>query len=221
MAKSAITFQQVERARRNFRNAVSAYTKTGKRYHFPAPQLADRNIRNCRIVESRYKILEFLPSNGIVAEIGVDQGLFSKSILQTCSPKKLHLIDIDLGRLDQSNVRDAIADGRCELHGGDSSSMLMQFPDAYFDWVYIDGDHYYEGVKRDIDAAKAKIKPGGLLAFNDYTVWSAQGMTHCGVARAVNEFCLAENWELLFFSFQSMFYNDVVIRKIMVPEVSL
>lgn len=35
--------------------------------------------------------------------------------------------------------------------------------------IFIDGDHRYEGVKRDIEMAQRLITPGGILAGHDYT----------------------------------------------------
>ena len=55
-----------------------------------------------------------------------------------------------------------------EIHESDSVTALHAFPDKYFDWIFIDGDHSYGGVRRDTDIAKVKIKPGGLLVFDDY-----------------------------------------------------
>ena len=38
-------------------------------------------------------LLEMMPKNSVCAEIGVNQGQFSKEILEVVQPKKLHLID--------------------------------------------------------------------------------------------------------------------------------
>jgi len=38
-------------------------------------------------------------------------------------------------------------------------------------------------------------------------------MSRCGVAKAVNEFCIKNNWEFVYLAFQSMMYNDVTVRK--------
>ena len=58
-----------------------------------------------------------------------------------------------------------------------------------------------------------KLKEGGHLVFNDYTTWSPSSMSRCGVAKAVNEFCVENDWELVYLAFQSLMYNDLVIRK--------
>ena len=91
---------------------------------------------------------------------------------------------------------------------------MHRLPDGYFDWIYIDGNHSYEGVKRDIIAAKYKLKLSGLLAFNDYTFWSHRELMCYGVMQAVNEFCLNESWEIVYFALNSEAVNDVVLRKI-------
>lgn len=44
--------------------------------------------------------------------------------------------------------------------------------DRSLDLVFIDGDHSYEGAKRDILAWKPKLKIGGILAGHDYCISS-------------------------------------------------
>ena len=41
----------------------------------------DKQLENCKVVSSREKILEVLPKNGICAELGVENGIFSNKIL--------------------------------------------------------------------------------------------------------------------------------------------
>ena len=43
-----------------------------------------------------------------------------------------------------------------------------QFEDEFFDVVYIDGDHTYNGVMSDIRSYLPKVKHGGLLCGHDY-----------------------------------------------------
>jgi hypothetical protein len=56
------------------------------------------------------------------------------------------------------------------------------FPDEWFHFVFIDGDHQRESVRADIEAWWPKVKNGGILAGHDY-VHSA----FPGVAEAVRE----------------------------------
>lgn len=48
------------------------------------------------------------------------------------------------------------------------------------DMVFIDGDHRYESVRADIALWKQHVRPGGVLAGHDYTLFE-------GVRRAVDE----------------------------------
>lgn len=183
-------------------------------YFRPAPVLSQRHVRNCRLVAERAELLKScLPKHGIVAEIGSDQGNFAALILEHTAPTQFHVIDRSLKNFRRARFEAAIGAGQIHLHEGDSAGSIGRFADGYFDWIYIDADHSYEGVKRDIGAAKSKIKPGGLLVFNDYIFWSHRELEGYGVVQAVNEFCLAEDWEMVFVALHPEMYQDVVLRK--------
>jgi len=51
----------------------------------------------------------------------------------------------------------------------DSVEASEQFQDGELDFVYIDGSHEYENVKRDILAWKPKIRVGGYIGGHDYS----------------------------------------------------
>ena len=149
-----------------------------------------------------------LPRGGRVAEVGTDRGDFARHILATCAPDELHLLDLDFSFLDPAVAEDA----RVVLHNGLSDQALRQFPDAHFDWIYIDGDHSYAGASKDADAAASKVKPGGYLVFNDFA-HADQNLGAYGVHRAVVDFALARGWKFAWFAYHPSALYDVALQR--------
>ena len=169
-------------------------------------------MRGARVFASRFDALDTLPRNGVVAEVGTQAGLFAERILLATTPASLHLFDVEFDTLRQE--RPAVADdSRVTLHLGDSSSELSCCPDASFDWIYIDGDHALDGVRKDTAVAIAKVKPGGILVFNDYTVWSIMELADYGVVPVVNELLVGGEWEMLYLALHPLMYCDVGLKR--------
>lgn len=158
-----------------------------------------------------------MPKRAVCAEIGVYEGAFSAMILKHTRPQKLHLIDpwkfeedavyegACYGRARSKNQADmdhryervcrrfrrAIGRGIIEVHRASSAAAAARFDDAYFDWIYIDGNHVYEFVKYDLEAFYPKVRDGGMMAGDDYGV---EGWWHGGVTKAVDEFVESRRW---------------------------
>jgi len=150
--------------------------------------------------QTRNDMISTFPKNSVIAEIGVFEGSFSKIINEFLTPINLHLIDIFEGTVcsgdkDGNNLKWANLDHELnvlknyfkhqksvELHKGKSADVLKKFSNDYFDIIYIDGDHSYEGVMIDLKLAREKVKNGGLISGHDYTLEMP------GVIRAVNDF---------------------------------
>jgi len=131
------------------------------------------------------------PRGGVCAEVGVWQGAFSARLVQLRAPRELHLIDPwhfeaslpermyggseaksqdDMDAI-MASVVDRFSGNACvNIHRGKSADLVKLFPDAHFDWVYIDGDHSYDAVLSDLNAWFSKVKPGGRIVCDDY-VW--------------------------------------------------
>lgn len=58
-------------------------------------------------------------------------------------------------------------DGRIEWLIEDSVAASNRFSDEYFDYVYIDAQHEYDAVGRDISAWLPKVKKGGVIGGDD------------------------------------------------------
>jgi hypothetical protein len=68
-----------------------------------------------------------------------------------------------------------------QLHYGISEDRVADFEDESMDCVFFDGDHTYEGIKKDIDLYAPKVRKGGALLFDDYS------SSFMGVVNAIDE----------------------------------
>ena len=136
---------------------------------------------------NRLQLLEQMPKGGVCAEIGVWDGGFSERILEVTEPARLHLIDpwtfqpefsnTAFGREAHRNTMDdkftAVSekfkdDGRVVIHQAYSDAALAEFDDSSLDWVYIDGNHNYEVVLKDLQLCLMKVKPDGVISGDDF-----------------------------------------------------
>ena len=202
----------------------------GWRQH-PAPgillrDLAARHIENLKTLTDRDALLEHMPKDSVVAEVGVDGGDFSEQILQIAQPRKLVLIDpwpggrYHEGLMDQvaDRFRDEIAEGRVEIRRGRSVDVLPEFADGTFDWVYLDADHTYQSIRDELELSKAKVAGGGIIAGHDYAIGSWQQLARFGVIEAVNEFCHRESWEMIYRTTETRTNPSFAIRALASDE---
>jgi len=132
---------------------------------------------------------------GYIAELGVRNCVTSKHLLANCPSIKFFLL-VDLWQEQPGNEgpEDYVGTPHkrnyniakkleeeyqsvvvCKKSTIDAS--FVNWPS--FDLVFVDADHSYDAVKRDIWAWKPKIKKGGILCGHDYH-WDT-------VKKAVNE----------------------------------
>ena len=143
---------------------------------------------------NRDRFGQWLNSRGLTntaAEIGTHRGDFAFEFLRCWKGKKLICIDpwSDVeGYEKQTEVLQRIMQG-CEnrledleeakrklknqvgrviFHQATSAEALPSYPDKFFDFVYIDGDHSYKQVHFDLVHWWDKVKPGGVLAGHDF-----------------------------------------------------
>lgn len=148
--------------------------------------------------KNRIKMLEMMPKHGRCAEIGVWNGGFSGVILEVTQPTELVLIDPwDLlsaqgkeewthkkhqnnefmrGMFDNVSANYAHLPN-VSIRKGFSADVLATYPDNYFDWLYIDGNHLYEFVRKDIEVSFKKVRHGGIIAGDDY-FWKKDDRAH-------------------------------------------
>jgi hypothetical protein len=195
---------------------VEDYTMDQRRSMWPLPKMVpQRLLDRCKLIESRVAMLDLMPKGGVCAEIGIFRCDFSSLIIEKTQPRILHLIDIDshATELAHDKFRDEISYQKIKVHLGNSPAILASMPDQYFDWLYIDGDHTYEGAKADLEATLPKIKDNGVIALNDYVFFAPMDFGKYGVVEAVNEFCIEHDFEMIYFALAGRGYHDVALRR--------
>lgn len=172
-----------------------------QREAIPRVALEPRHVENCKVLTDRVALLELLPHNAVVAEIGVAFGDFSQQILEIAQPAKLHLIDAWEGERYGSGLETIetkfaaqIKREQVVVSRGYSTDRLAEFPDDYFDWVYIDTSHSYSTTRDELALAEKKVKRGGLIAGHDFCKGNVVAPVVYGVVQACGEFCLNRGW---------------------------
>jgi hypothetical protein len=139
---------------------------------------------------------------GIGAEVGVMCGTFSKEILKVWKGKTLFMVDSWRQRDDYPEIANVPNEVHLDAlvktyavtnHYGDRAAILKmsslaaaeRFKVGELDFVYIDANHNYGAVIRDITTWAPKVRGGGIIAGHDYfkddQLWGK-----CGVKKAVD-----------------------------------
>ena len=174
----------------------------------PKSILRNRSTSRARVLRS------FVHPDGIGAEIGVQKGFFTHVILHHTQPRRLHLIDpwYLLGEkwawatTNQSTIKalsniiywfqQELVSGKVVLHINFDEQVLLDFPDAYFDWVYLDTSHSYDHTKRELALLDIKIKPSGIILGDDW--FPDPDHKFFGQYRAINEFVSEKGYRILY-----------------------
>lgn len=215
MAKAKITFQDVEKARRAFATELREFRKQKGLFHNPAPELPDSVMQGSTIVASRQALLSRLPKSAAVAKIGVEEDQSAWELFERADPATLHLVMSDASKVQTPGLRAALAapEGRVRVHLGPIAEGIAKLRDASLDIAWLDNDQSYEGTLRDLQAITPKIRPGGSILMSNYTIWSVGSMYHCGVGRAVHEFCLEGGWRFSQLALHPMMYYDLLLTQ--------
>lgn len=189
--------------------------------HLEKYKLNVSQIESAELLINRQTLLERMPKNAVVAELGVDYGGFSELILETANPLRLHLIDLwGSGRYGK-NKKDhvfkkfekEINEGQVEINLGYSTEVVNTFDHKYFDWIYIDTDHSYKTTIQELELYAPKMKPEGIIAGHDFTTGNWDGAVRYGVIEAVYEFCSKHKWQFLYLTMDMDHNPSFAIRK--------
>ena len=185
-------------------------------------RLHQKHIKNLKVILNREKLLKFLPNTGIVAELGVDKGDFSKKIISITQPIKIYLIDTWASERYNKNkmhytkkrFEKEIDTGRVIIIRGRSEKVLKEFENSYFDWVYIDTAHSYRQTLKELALCRLKVKDGGIIAGHDFCQGNINKALAYGVVQAVNQFCIKYDWEFIYITHEIDRNLSFAIKKI-------
>lgn len=165
--------------------------------------LREEHLKSFPLRDSAKYVKSKLNGDLTIAEVGVRKGENAKSMLFDMSIKKLYLIDpyvpyLDGGTFWTQEEQDAyyfIMYHHIELFIDkviliSRSSVLASklFSDEFFDWIYIDADHSYNGVMTDMKSWWPKVHLGGIMSGHD-AGWE-------GVQKATKDFLMGYNYHL-------------------------
>lgn len=155
-------------------------------------------------------IRQHLGNIDVAIEVGTWRGDFADAMCSILDPNKFYAIDPYLiydGYTDKPNTNefsnqenlDILAEvasqrvntmlpfDRSSLIREKSCDAVKRFANDSLDVVYLDANHRYDEVLKDITVWYEKVKPGAILCGDDYIPGSH--IEKFGVIQAVNDFC--------------------------------
>jgi hypothetical protein len=156
-------------------------------------------------------VLNFLGYAGDGVEVGVQAGHYSEIILKSWLGRRLYSVDPwrvwnsatyrDPANVTQQRQDQLFLEAKARLEPFQERSVILRktsreasgdFADRSLDFVYLDAQHHYDAIREDLRLWHSKVKPGGIVAGDDYRdVGDIKAV--CGVQTAVNEFIAANN----------------------------
>lgn len=108
-------------------------------------------------------------------EIGMDQGGTMALWSQIADANACLIgLDIKIGTGVETRIRSKLKAGQSlsliesDSHGAAAKQRIVEIlVENKLDFLFIDGDHSYEGVKQDLENYCSLVRPGGLIAFHD------------------------------------------------------
>lgn len=161
-------------------------------------------------------VLNGIHLKGKGVEVGVQKGIFSEIILKSWEGQTLYSIDpwlefskdeyIDDANVPQNKQEELYQEtlerlkpfgNQSKVIRAKSEEAVKLFQDEQLDFVYLDAQHTYEALKKDIERWFPKVKKGGLLGGHDYIDDGIYAEGVYGVMSAVNEFVRKEKLDLI------------------------
>jgi hypothetical protein len=186
--------------------------------------ISQDQLNNAKLYSTKFEFIKHIPKGGHILEIGTLGGDYAEPLL-AAEPASLDLLDTfeskdweGFKRFNEQThyeyIKNKFKDNpEVSLLRGYTDNVLPSITKRY-DYIYIDADHNYAQVKRDLSNAVNLIADHGIIGFNDY-IYDDKYYNVYGVIQTVCEF-LNENkdWQVIAFALQEEMYADIYIQKI-------
>jgi hypothetical protein len=96
--------------------------------------------------------------------------------MRSGNPASVVSLDIDAASLEIAarNLENCGVADRVTLVEGTSSELLAEMPELRPGLVFVDGDHTYRGVKRDLRALRDRVPSGCIVVMHDFEGYEAE-----------------------------------------------
>ena len=209
--------------------------------HIESGRFIDQEqLKNARLFSSREEYAKQLPKDMKWMEIGVAWGYYSNYVCSVADPRETHLSDVYNQDLKCWSWR---KHGSCqcanqkhemlytpETHEAYIIEKFSKYrnvktirgeapgslgPDNDYDYIYLDtGNDRYE-IRELAEATYNLVKPGGILGFNDYTIYD--GIIEdepYGTFQTVNELLhFNKNWSVDALALHQVGFYDIYLRR--------
>jgi len=135
-------------------------------------------------------------SDPVIINIGAERGTSTLSMLEARPDAYIMSIDVGPSEAELDNVKRAGLDSKRVIRVLERSQVVGELWPFYVDFIWVDGDHSYNGVKGDILTWWSKVKTGGIMAFHDYFEGEPPKHNPSGAGIAIRELMMG-NYELI------------------------
>lgn len=187
---------------------------------------------NAKMYSGRNVWAESLPEGMSILEVGVAAADFSYRLLTEKKAEKIFLVDTfdndeplplqtqQYRRYTRTTHLSFVQDRfknykNVTIIAGTSQKELPKIKEQ-FDLIYLDAAHDYDSVVQDIENSIPLLKENGILAINDYIIWTKaeKGFEKYGVVDATNQFlAVNKDWEVIGFALSNEMFCDIYLRR--------
>lgn len=152
--------------------------------------VTEGNLELQQVAEEYVEYLWFLKEGNFKSYLNIGVGNGGSFLTETYIQESLDIsVAVDNSSYSHNNqklsiynkinwMNNNLKDTKVEFHDSDSFAWLNNNKDRRFDVIFIDGDHSYEGVKRDYINSLPLLNSGGYIIFHDISSKGCPGVVN-------------------------------------------